>query len=279
MTWVLMNRQIVPAERAQVPALSRALLYGDGLFETLRAYHGRLFDLDRHLDRIERSAAELGLPLVWDRQDLRGRLQDLVTAAGAPDAYVRLTLCRGVGPDESFWFAHSRPLEPREQHAADNPLRLSIATVRQDVTYPWHRHKTLHYAWRWHVRSQAQAAGADDALLLNSVDELAETTTANVFLVAQGAVHTPSLSANILPGIVRTRLLEIGPDVGVTCLEQSLRVADLAGAQEVFLSNSLREVVPVREVIGHWRGSAPGPVTSRLLEAYRELVARELNLS
>jgi branched-chain amino acid aminotransferase len=288
MSVVWLNGRLLPEAEAYVPVADRGLLLGDGVFETLRTYAGAPFRPHAHLARLAAGAERLGIPLP-------AGLGDALTAtiaanAGAGDAAgagaglaVRLTLTRGAG---------GRGLEPAGEfpptvlitaapYAApavwyERGLRAVVARHRRNEAGAEAGLKALGAVAAVLARREARAAGADEALVLDTAGHLAEAAAANVFLVVRGRLRTPPLACGILPGITRAAVLEWAHAAGIEVDDAPVEPGELATARELFLTSSLREVVPVVAVAGRAVGAGrPGPVAARLLAAYRRGVREE----
>jgi branched-chain amino acid aminotransferase len=278
------NGAVLPAEEARVSVLDTGFTFGDSVYETLRTYGGRPFHLDRHLRRLRASAGRLGIP-VPEGDEIFGRDVDAVLArAGNPESYVRIMLTRGVG-DVSYHFDRVqgptrvvivKPYEPLPERCYREGVPVIVASVRRNSPRALDPAiKSGNLINNILAVREAQAAGAFEPILLNDNGEVAEGASANVFVVKDGAGRTPPLGAGILPGVTRQLLIEIGHGLGIPMREETLVVADLLGADEAFITSTLKEAVPVRAVDGKAVGDGrPGPVTLRLLKAYREYAAR-----
>ena len=278
------NGAVLPAEEARVSVLDTGFTFGDSVYETLRTYGGRTFHLDRHLSRLRASASRLGIP-VPEGDDPFARDVDAVLArAGNPESYIRIMLTRGVG-DVSYHFDRVqgptrvvivKPYEPLPERCYSEGVPVIIASVRRNSPRALDPAiKSGNLINNILAVREAQAAGAFEPILLNDDGEVAEGASANVFIVKGGAGITPPLDAGILPGITRQLLLEIGSGLGIPMREETVLAPDLLGADEAFITSTLKEAVPVRAVDGKPVGDGrPGPVTLRLLQAYREYAAR-----
>lgn len=278
---VYVNGRYLPADEPAIGATDRGLLYGDGLFETLRAYDGLPFLLDRHLARLNASAAALRLGSGADAAEVREAIAELLRRNCLRDAYLRITLTRGehAGPLELAPPARptltivARPHHPLPPSRYDPGSAVIIASIRQNADSPLPRHKTLNYLANLWARTEARERGADDAILLNTRGEVAEATSSNLFLVVGGTLVTPALEANILPGITRAEVLALARQAGYNVSERGVLPGELYAAEELFLTNSVAELVPIRAIDGRLVGQGrPGKVTSGLHRSYRERV-------
>jgi branched-chain amino acid aminotransferase len=278
------NGTVLPAEEARVSVLDTGFTFGDSVYETLRTYGGRPFHLDRHLGRLRASAGRLGIA-VPDGDLVFIRDVDAVLArAGNAESYIRLMLTRGVG-DVSYHFDRVqgptrvvivKPYVPLPEGCYSEGVPVIISSVRRNSPRALDPAiKSGNLLNNILAVREAQAAGAFEPIMLNDAGEVAEGASANVFVVKDGAVRTPPLGAGILAGVTRQLLLEIGRDLGIPMREEALTAADLQAADEAFITSTLKEATPVRAVDGKPVGSGrPGPVTLRLLKAYREYAAR-----
>ena len=277
------NGQFLSPDTPAIGALDRGLLYGDGLFETLRAYGGVPFLLDEHLARLNTSAAALRISDSLDCSIIRHNLAELLRLNALSDAYMRITLTRGahtgrleVEPtDHPTVTILARPLRLLPPNRYSPGTSAIIASIRQNADSPLPRPKTLNYLANLLARTEAQERGADEALLLNTRGELAEAASSNVFLVLGGRLVTPCLDTNILPGVTRAEVLRLAAEAGIAADERVVAPHELSAASEAFLTNSIAELVPVRAVDGVPLGTGgPGPITERLRQAYSLSVQR-----
>ncbi|MEW6332213.1 MAG: branched-chain-amino-acid transaminase [Pseudomonadota bacterium] len=283
-----LNGELLPARAACVPVLDHGLLYGDGVFEGIRFYHGRAFRLAAHLDRLERSATAIRLMLPYERHALSAAVDATIAACGMSEGYLRLVVTRGAGrlgldpvscrQPNVFIIADELALvsEPVRAQGA----RVIIAATRRiaaDALDP--RIKSLNYLNHILARLEASQAGVDEAILLNAQGRVAEGTADNVFVVRDGVLLTPPVGDGALEGITRAAVLELAAAGGIPWAERSLGTFDLYTAEECFLTGTGAELIPVREVDGRAVGACPGPVFRRLRVAFHGLVERETTVT
>jgi len=277
------NGAVLPAGEARVSVLDTGFTFGDSVYETLRTYGGRPFHLDRHLGRLRASAGRLGIPVPEADEPFARDVDAVLSRAGNPESYIRIMMTRGVG-DVSYHFDRVqgptrviivKPYEPLPERCYSEGVPVIVASVRRNSPRALDPAiKSGNLINNILAVREAQAAGAFEPILLNDNGEVAEGASANVFVVKGGAGLTPPLGAGILPGITRQLLLEIGGRIAIPMREETLGVADLLGADEAFITSTLKEAVPVRSVDGNPVGDGrPGPVTLRLLKAYRDYAA------
>jgi branched-chain amino acid aminotransferase len=274
---VWIDGTVVDAAAARVPVLDHGLLYGDGVFEGLRAFGRRVFRLDDHLARLRASAAAISHARP-DEATLRGVVRDTQRALGLDDAYVRLVVTRGEGalgvdpascpaPRVFCIAAEARIFAPETLAAG-----LALATVSWrrpgfDVIDP--RVKSLNYLNNALAKLEARRAGADEALLLNAAGTIAEASVANVFVLAGRTLLTPPPTDGCLEGVTRRTVMEVAPSLGLAAAERTLSRTDLLAADEVFLTGTGAGIVPVRALDGQPIGAgAPFVTTEKLRAAY-----------
>lgn len=270
---------IVPLAEARTSVLDRGFLYGDAVFEALRTYRGRPDALDSHLARLEQSCAILRIDLGVPRAQLAREIERAVESVGAPECYLRIMVTRGDRPDglaPRGAGAARRVILARPLSLPDPSLYERGIQVRSTTAPPsplWAGAKPAAYLNNMLALGSAQDAGADDAILLGAHGELLEGATSSLFLVKDGALLTPPLALGILPGITRDRVLASATTIGVPNREKLLHIHDAYRADELFLTSSVRLIVPVVSVDGmRVHDGQPGPVTRRIAAAYRATI-------
>jgi branched-chain amino acid aminotransferase len=285
-TYACIDGRILPGEEARVSVFDNGFTFGDSVYETLRTYGGRPFALDRHLRRLRASAGLIGIQIDTPDGALAQRLDALLEAAANSESYVRFIVSRGVG-DISYRFDRIagptvvqvvKPLDVPPEEVYTEGIEASVVSVRRNhPTALDPAIKSCNLLNNIQAIREAQSRGASEALMLNAEGDLAEGASSNVFLVHQGRVSTPPLQAGILAGITREVVLELLPGLGVEGREARLGLEDLAAADEVFITSTLREAAPVRAVDGRpVGGGRPGPLATRVLSAFRGSVSRYL---
>ena len=280
MRWVFVNGELVEEAAARVPALDRGLLYGYGLFETMRSYGGHLFRLQEHYRRLCEGAALLGLETPLSLPALREAIRAVLERNGLTDASLRLTVTAGPSdatePSKAQVVLFARGPTDYPEALYERGMAAVISPIRRNETSPLSRVKSLNYLDNLLAREEARRQGADEAVLLNSQGFVAEGSASNVFLVKGNELLTPSVQSGALPGITRQVVLELAPAAGLGSKEAEIEPEALSEAGEAFLTSSLKEVMPLTMLDGRPLGSGrPGPVSKRLRRLYRELVVRE----
>ena len=267
-------------EKALVPLHEHGLLYGDGVFEGIRAYNARIFRMQDHMDRLYHSARAIMLEIPYKKAELGEILIETVRRTGLDDAYIRLVVTRGPGdlgidprkcPKPAVYIiASAIALYPKEKYAKG--LRCTIASTRRnrpDCLNP--QVKTLNYLNNILAKIEAIQSNVDEAIMLNESGYVAEGAADNIWVVQDGALLTPPTHVGILEGITRKVIMEICDEHGMPWREKNMVVHDLIKADEIFLCGTGAELIPVVEIDGRVVGDGkPGPVYRRMLELFRE---------
>jgi len=271
---------VVSQEAAKVSVLDHGFLYGDGVFEGIRAYGGRIFRLEDHLRRLAAGARALALEIPGGLEGARRVILETARAHGQADAYIRLVVSRGVG---ELGVDPTTCPEPRMVCIAAGIRIFAPEKLAEGIslaTSSWRRPgadvidpcvKSLNYLNNSMAKLEARQRGADEALLLNGRGTIAEASVANVFAVHGGQLATPPTTDGALPGITRMSVLELARELGMPAAERSLGRSDLFAADEVFLTGTGARIVPVSFLDGRSLGTCPGPVTKRIVEAFDAL--------
>jgi branched-chain amino acid aminotransferase len=277
---VYINGEIVSRDKAQISVFDRGLLYGYGLFETMRSYNGHVFCLDRHIARLMNSAGILGIRDALEPQKLETGVLRILKANGIDDARIRLTVTAGEGNRGLTLPSAGRlniiitveDLILPSPDAYSKGLCTSIVSIRRNSESPLCRMKTLGYLENMIAHAEAIAAGSDEAILLNCDGEVAESSASNIFIVESGRVITPPIDAGILPGITRSVVIDLAAKIGVKLVQEAVSVERLMNAEEVFITNSIIEIMPIVAIDGRPMGSGSrGKVTELLAGEYKKL--------
>lgn len=280
---VYLNGSLVSLADARIAVMDYGFLYGYGLFETMRAYEGKIFRLDKHLDRLVSSTATLGI--VLDKTVLNGAVINTINANGLSEARIRLTVSIGEGgmvPDpascgEPTVLVVAGKYQPLPDEVYQKGFRAIVSSIRRNSQSPVPAMKSLSYLESMLARQEARVAGVDEAICLNEEGFLAEASMSNLFLVGDGTLKTPSVASGILPGVTREAVLELAGKLGITVVEDDIILDELLQADEVFLTNSVMEIMPLTELDGKPIGTGkPGAITRKLMAGYKEMVRREV---
>ena len=282
---IYLDGKFVDEADAKVSVFDHGLLYGDGIFEGIRLYGGNVFRLEEHLERFEYSAKAILLTLPLTRKELSWIVCESCRQNGLTDAYIRLVATRGVGDlglapwlcakPSLFCIASKISLYPKEHY--DNGLAIvTVPTRRISPAALPPTIKSLNYLNNILGKIEAKQFGALEAIMLNEQGYVAECTADNVFIVHKGEIITPSASQGALKGITRSSMFDIAREIGVTIRESDMTRYDIWCADECFLTGTGAEVIPVVKLDGREIGtSKPGPVTQRVLAAFRQRVLTE----
>ncbi|MBI5426680.1 MAG: aminotransferase class IV [Nitrospinae bacterium] len=276
---VFLNGFYVGLEEARVSVLDRGFCYGDGLFETMRSYGGTIFRLGLHFDRLWRSAGLLNLPLPLTRMELASIVETTLKFNSCPEAYVRITLTRGESApgllvDDNAsptLVVFVKPFDPVPDEWRRDGVAVALFPSSACRTGGLAAQvKSCNYLSQIVLRNEARKRGSAEALLLDDGGHVTEGTTSNIFLVADGVLKTPPANQYVLPGITRQVVMEIARAMDLPCFEENLTLDDLRRADEVFLTNTGIEVLPVSRIDGVAVGDGKPGYWTRLL--HREFV-------
>jgi branched-chain amino acid aminotransferase len=279
---IYIDGKFYPEEKAKISVFDHGLLYGDGVFEGIRAYEGRVFKLEEHLARLEDSAKAILLNLPWSREEIRKAVLETCQRNKMQSGYLRLVVTRGKGylglsPDRCkkptlIIIATDLELYP-EKYYREGLKVVTGATWRQSPAALDPGIKSLNYLNNILAKIEGQQAGAQEVILLNSQGLVSECSGDNIFFLRDGVLITPKLSSGALNGITRTTVLEIAREAGWETREDDVRRYDLFTCEEMFLTGTGAEIVPVVEVDGRIVGDGkPGKKTADLMKRYRKLV-------
>lgn len=283
--WLSTHGRALDPEHATISVFDRGFLYGDSVYETLRTAGKGVFELEPHLHRLRRSAAGIAFELPFSDADIADAIAQTLSAAQNPKSRIRVIVTRGTGPIALDTRVAESPVlvvlvTPLEE--LDPAVRMrgisAIVVGRQDFFRPGLVGlKTGNYLGNILALHQAHDQGADDAILCNAEGQVAEGSTSNLFLVIDGRVHTPSLASGLLAGITRElviRLLDTRLDLQV--VEREVQADELARADEMFLTSSIRGVMPVTKLDGVAVGDGTaGPVTRRVIDVYDAFLSEQ----
>ncbi len=281
---VYLNGAFVPKEEAKVSVFDHGFMYGDGVYETLRAYDGMLFHLDGHLDRLQRSSAAIALDLPLPLDKIGAALQEAVRANRLRDAYVRIQVSRGpgeIGLDPALCPAPTMVIVAKQFHPYPEKHfteGVEVAIVKTRRNHPLALDPSIkgtNFLNNILAKIEGIRAKAYEAIMLNWEGYVAEGTISNIFFVKDDVLVTPNLETGILKGVTRSLVLDLARGEGIKTREALIPPAELSTADECFITNTTVEIMPVTKIDGKPVGSGkPGPVTKRLLKAYQNEVQR-----
>ena len=278
---IYIDGEMLPESQAKVSVFDHGLLYGDGIFEGIRFYNGRVFRLEQHIRRLYDCARAILIKIPLTREEMIAATCATVRANGLKDGYIRLVITRGVGPMGLSPFKCPKPsviiiadtisLYPEESYRTGLTMA-TVATRRpsHDILSP--QVKSLNYLNNIMAKVEALQAGAEEGLMLNDVGLVAECTGDNIFIVRDGVISTPPLSAGALDGITRGAVFDIAQELGIAIREREFSRHDVFIADECFLTGTAAEVIAAVKLDGREIGDGkPGAVTQRVIARFREL--------
>ena len=273
--------KLVPAEQATVSVFDHGLLYGDGIFEGIRVYGGRVFLLKEHIERLFESAQAIRLQIPLSPAEMTKAVEDTVKANELTDGYVRLVVTRGSGTlgldirrtssPQVIIIADTISMYPPEMY--ENGMKIITAsTIRNHPGALSPKVKSLNYLNNIMAKIEGTDAGTEEALMLNHNGEVAECTADNIFIVKRGVLRTPQPDCGLLEGITRGAVMRLAREADIEVRECVLVRHDIYTADECFLTGTGAEVIAVVSLDGRTIGSGkPGPITRNLLERFRRL--------
>ncbi len=274
--------KLVDEDEAKVSVFDHGVLYGDGVFEGIRFYSGKVFRLQEHIVRLFNCMRYLMIDLPWSFEEVCAATEETVSASGLEDGYIRLVVTRGVGdlglnprncPKPSmFIIVQNIALYPKEMY--EKGLSLITSSFRRpNPDILCQQVKSLNYLNSISAKLEAVQQGAGEALLLNERGNVAECTGDNIFIVSNGTVITPPLTEGALGGITRHAVMDICAELGIPCIEKVMNRFDITGADECFLTGTAAEVIAATSLDGRVIGTGvAGPVTKRILARFQQMV-------
>ncbi|MGD0780164.1 MAG: aminotransferase class IV [Dehalococcoidales bacterium] len=289
---IYINGKLVPRKKAFISISDHGFLYGYGLFQTMRAYNGKIFLLDRHVKRLRDAAKIIGLESKLKDIDFEKICNETLTANKLKEARVRLTMTNGEGMALPWVDKGGKPTvvitvvpyTPFPEKKYNEGFKVGISSVIRCKQSVFSTMKSINYLLNVVARMEAAVNGLDETILLNDGGYIAEGGSGNVFFVEGGRLLTPGADSGIIPGVTREVILEMAASMGVSVMEGDISLDVIKKSEEIFMTNAIIEVMPVTgvkddkgrmSVVGNGK---PGKVTRRLMEAYRERVRREMGV-
>ena len=282
---IYLNGEFVPEEEAKISVFDHGFLYGDGVFEGIRAYNGKVFRLSQHIDRLYDSAKAINLEIPMSKEEMIEVVCETCRRNNLQDAYIRLVISRGKGDlgldpkncsePTIVNIASSISLYPDEMYEKGMAV-VTVPTRRNIPEGVNPRIKSLNYLNNIMAKIEAAIAGVPEAVMLNQEGFVAECTGDNIFIVKNGVLITPAPHLGLLDGVTRNAVIELAQKAGISVLETTFPRYDLFTADECFLSGTAAELIPVTKVDNRVIGDGkPGPVFKQLLQDFRELVQED----
>ncbi len=282
---IYINGRFFPRNEAKVSALDHGFLYGSGVFETMRAYNGKVFMADKHIERLFRSAEGVYLNIPMGKAEIKKAVEDTVKANGFNDAYVRITISRGEGepgldidlcksPTVVIYAKEFKPY-PEEWHREG--VKIAITSIKKSspdyIKIPLKA--CNYYIPNFFAKKEAKESGAVEGIMLTEDGYIAEGTVSNIFIVSKGALITPPAGVDVLDGETREIVIQLAKDANIPFREVKFSKDELLSADECFLTNTTFEILPVKEADNFTIGKKPpGRITALLMGNFRKLTER-----
>lgn len=282
---IYLNSRFYNADEASISPLNRGLMYGDGIFETFRGYGGKVFAINEHFARLQSAASFLKINIDFTAKELNELITKLLhkNCLIDKDSRIRLTLIRGKGADgllpdlsaKSEIIITAEEVSSGVRDLQEKGLEIVLVeTIKIDPKSPLASHKTLNYIPGILALQEVREKGGSEGIYLNYEGDVVEGVTSNIFIVKNGRLKTPSLSSGLLPGITRDTVIKCAAICNIAVEETSLTKEDLLNADEIFITSSVREVVPVIKFEGKLFNI--GPITKNIQSGYKEFVKNSL---
>lgn len=278
---IYLNNKLVPRDKALISVFDHGFLYGDGIYETLRAYNGVAFKFDEHIERLYRSAGMIGLKIPMSSADIKNAVYKTIKANKFKEAFIRINISRGVGPigldprlcPEPTFVIICNPFKDYPEQYYEKGVKVVIVNVRRNFKNALNPMiKSLNFLNNVLANIEGMKEDAHEAIMLNYKGYIAEGTTSNIFFIKNKTLFTPELEVGILDGITRRIILNLADEAGMKLSEGRFIPDDVYDADEVFISSTTREIMPVTTIDDIKIGSKTGRITKALLAAYRKKV-------
>lgn len=281
---VYIDGQYYRKSEAKISVYDHGFLYGDGVFEGIRSYGGNVFKLKEHIDRLYRSANAIMLSIPFSKEEITAAVLGTLRKNGLKDAYIRLVVTRGVGdlgldprkcPEPSVIIITEPMLQLYDKERREKGLSMIISWVRRDPTDATsHEVKSLNYLNSILSKIEANNAGADEALILDSRGFICEATAENIFIIKDGDILTPPPTSGALSGVTAGVIKRLAQKLGYKVIERDVTPTELYGSDEAFLSGTGAQIMPIREVNKRTIGSGKlGPITRRLIDEFNKIAS------
>jgi branched-chain amino acid aminotransferase len=278
---VYIDGKFYPKSEAKISVYDHGLLYGDGVFEGIRAYHGIVFKLKEHIDRLYKSAHPIFLKIPLTKAELTEAVLETLKKNNLTNAYIRLVVTRGIGdlgldprkcPKATIIIITEPLLQLHSAEKVENGINTIITWVKRNpVDAATHEMKSLNYLNSILGKIEANNIGADEAICLDKTGYVCEGVGENIFIVRDGKLYTPPISSGALDGITRALIIRLAKKLGIEVTERNITPNELFTADEVFFTGTAAEVAPIREVNKRVIGTGkPGPVTKRIMREFEK---------
>ena len=278
---IYINNKLVSRRKAVVSVFDHGFLYGDGIYETLRVYNGNVFKLNNHIERLFCSASMIGLKIPKSPDKVKEAIYKTLHANKHKDAVMRITVSRGAGPlgldpglcPRPTFVIMSGEFKPYPRKYHQNGIKIAIVKTRRNYNRALDpKIKSLNFLNNILAKREAKEMGAIEAIMLNYRGYITEGTVSNIFFIKNNVLRTPSLKMGLLDGITRKTVLTIAGEIKLPIEEGRFKPEDIYGAEEIFISNTSMEIMPVSEINNIRINGTPGSITKILRRAYRKKV-------
>lgn len=285
---IYLNNRLVPDNKAKVSVFDHGFLYGDGVYETLRVYDGVVFKIEEHIKRLFNSASLISLNVQKTPEAVRRAVKKTVNASRLSKAYLRITVSRGQGPigldpglcPKPTFVIIAKPFKGYPPSFYKSGVKLATVKTRRNLNMSLDPAiKSLNFLNNILAKIEVKEKGAYEAVMLNHQGYIAEGTISNIFFVRNGTLYTPEVGVGILNGITRTSIIEAAKELSIKVVEGKFRLDDIYSADEVFISNTTMEAMPVKAIDDIKIGTKPGRVTKMLHKEYKRRVAEYISLN
>ena len=281
---IFVNGDFFLPATSKIPVEDMGFLFGYGLFETMRSYGGIVYKLEEHIKRLILSANFLKIPLSFSVAEISELVLKTLQINKLKDAYIKLILSSGIYPgklsrlpEKPNFIIIARPFSPYPDSWYEQGVKATIASIKRNPSSPIYSHKSLNFLENLLAKREAEEKGYQEAIFLNTEGYLSEGSISNLFVVKKERIITPSLSCGCLPGITRKVVLNLCTRLGIPSQERKVKLEELFGADEAFLTNSLREILPLTRVDSHIIGRGKiGRITRILIEEYKKDIYRDV---
>ncbi len=273
---IFINGHFLKPSRAKIPIQNVGFLFGWGIFETMRSYKGSVYRLSDHIKRLTSSASFLGIPLTLSDKEISQIVYETLKINNLQEAYIKIILSGGTysgklsdPSSKSTFVVISKPITSFPESWYKEGISVTFSSIRRNSASPIYQHKTLNFLENIIAKREAEEKGYQEAIFLNNEGYLTEGSVTNIFLVKKGDLFTPSVDCGLLPGITRQVVFEICSHLGILCKERKIKPEEIWDADEIFLTNSIREILPVARINTHQvRDGKPGAITRLLMKEY-----------
>lgn len=280
---IFIDGKFYPKSEAKVSVYDHGFLYGDGVFEGIRVYDGAIFKLEEHLDRLFSSAKSIMLNIPMSKEELKAAIIETLRKNGLRNAYIRLVVTRGIGDlgldprkcsNPSVIIIAEPMIVLHDERVKEEGITAMISWVRRDpIDATSHEIKTLNYMNSILAKIEANLCGVDEAICLDTKGYVSEGAAENLFIIKNGKIYTPPIATGALAGITRNVIIELAKRLGYSVVEKNITPNELFNADEVFMTGTAAEIVPVRKINGRVIGEGKaGLITRRLREEFNKLV-------